>query len=692
MSLIDAFSVLDSISPQTEQRLEEMYSVSAIWETVEIIKGRPEAPIGTIKRIGDTEYIKTVDGWRYKAKGRKKGQPEEKKDSQLHGELNKPSIREGHQIVAPDGTKGRVISNDGQMAEVEYIKDGEKKTAQVPSTILEQRKQSGSLQHNSAPKTLEDHHTKLASDMLANGKSPSSVVSALKNAGVDEHEAMKHVTEHQDKKNEQKKADENDEDHPDHDKSVEKQADKETNHEGTKTPTTDTETSSTLPNKESEEQGKLLDSKNGPSKLNEKQEGFSVKNTGVLEGGNQKGTDDKATEKSPIDRKFDTFGRYVRGVVNGNMKSMISYGSGGVGKTYTVTSQLEKMGKKPFVVGVHDPGEDSYDYVKITGKMSAAALYKAMYEHNGKLLVFDDCDSVLQDENAINLFKGALDTSGDNTISWGVGSKIKDFNDNVIPQSFKFDGKAIFISNLDVNGDKKLKEALQPIISRGYNIDMTMDAKQTLGRIRSIATKPGSKELTNLKFPGVTYTSQDMEDVLSYLDKNKDQKGIELNVRTVGALLGIKKEAEADGVNWEEDASYTLLRKGEIHDIYSGQMFKDKQQRMLSIFNKGRNFELVKAKFKQYLLNKAESEQDVDFGEVETRGRARLVKLLCRKYREWRDGDTHPDDKYTVFEFLQNNHEDCCGDKGLIDDVLQELKQPERLQKSFDVLLSKANV
>lgn len=321
-----------------------------------------------------------------------------------------------------------------------------------------------------------------------------------------------------------------------------------------------------LPNSESEADANILSEKNGPSKLNEKKEGFSVKDTDTLTStSNEEEVDD-------INHKFAAFGRFAAGVIKGRMKSLIAYGSGGVGKTFTVTQELQKAGKKIFDPELHDPGDDSYDYVKLTGKMTAAAVYKAMYEHNGKILLFDDCDSVLQDENAINLFKGALDTSGDGTIDWGSSKKIKGSDGYEIPQKFAFNGRAMFISNLDIEG--KAGEMLQPIVSRGYGINLSMDRKKTMDRIRHIATNHSTGELTNLKFPGTpSYTHEDMEEVLAYADKHRE-KAADLNVRTIGTLLAIKKDADEAGVPWQEDAKYVYLRKSEDPDIYNGGLFQ----------------------------------------------------------------------------------------------------------------------
>lgn len=312
----------------------------------------------------------------------------------------------------------------------------------------------------------------------------------------------------------------------------------------------------------------ILAGKDGAAKLSEKEEGFSMKEV-------KKAPTPEDDEDDDINHKFAAFGRFAAGVIKGRMKSLIAYGSGGVGKTYTVTQELEKAGKKIYNPEKHSPGDSSYDYVKITGKMTPAAVYARMYEHNGKILLFDDCDSVLQDETSINLFKGALDTSGDGSIDWGSSKKMKDSDGLDIPQTFAFTGRAMFISNLDIDG--KAGENLQPIISRGYGINLAMNPQKTMERIKFIAAdKEGN--YTNLKFPGIPkYTHEDMEEVFAYMDKHRD-KAADLNVRTVGTLLAIKLDSEeANEKDWTRDAKYVYLRKSEEIDVFNGGLFKRKQ-------------------------------------------------------------------------------------------------------------------
>lgn len=320
--------------------------------------------------------------------------------------------------------------------------------------------------------------------------------------------------------------------------------------------------------------------------------------------------------KVNINERFAAAGRFVKAVISGAMKAALLYGTGGVGKTYEVTARLEAAGKKQFDGEIHqaanllakdvggegddedfvDDGEDEgvkstdYDWVKITGYMSAPEVYRTMYEHNGKTLVFDDCDKVLQDSNSVNLFKGALDTSGDGTISYSTKTGVKSEGGGKLPKSFKFTGRAIFISNLSND------QVPQPIKSRALRADLTMSADQTIERLRFIAKNKEGK-YQNLHFKGVpNYTHEEMEDVLNFLDKHKHNTS-DLNVRTVGSMLAIKKIADQEGEDWRKDAEHMIFSKSES-EYYNGGAFAMQKAFVGSIYKSGdmMNFDIAQSK------------------------------------------------------------------------------------------------
>jgi hypothetical protein len=187
--------------------------------------------------------------------------------------------------------------------------------------------------------------------------------------------------------------------------------------------------------------------------------------------------------------------------------------------------------------------KDKYDYITVTGKVTPTRMFELMQEHNGKLLVFDDCDAVLQKgDDGVNVLKGALDTSGDGTISWeGKGSlksgyagikgakqvldsKGKPTGACDLPKTFKFTGQVVFISNMTD------KDVPQPIRSRSLMIDLTMNRNETLAKVKQIAP--------NVKFKSpdgsvVAVSSENRQKAVDFMEKYITKiPEADLNMRT----------------------------------------------------------------------------------------------------------------------------------------------------------------
>ena len=79
------------------------------------------------------------------------------------------------------------------------------------------------------------------------------------------------------------------------------------------------------------------------------------------------------------------------------------------------------------------------------------------------------------DELSLNILKAALDSKKVRTINWNTDSyKLR--NEGV-PDSFKFQGSAIFITNIKFDNvkSKKMRDHLEALESRCHYIDLTID-------------------------------------------------------------------------------------------------------------------------------------------------------------------------------------------------------------------------
>ena len=173
-------------------------------------------------------------------------------------------------------------------------------------------------------------------------------------------------------------------------------------------------------------------------------------------------TDEEIMER--IGARFDILEDMTRAVKKGDVKSMIVTGPPGVGKSYGVEKVLSKH--DVFATVAQDEKLKKYEVVK--GAMSAIGLYSKLYEFSDKksILVFDDCDSVLQDELSLNILKAALDSGKKRMIHWNTDSRL--LRSEGVPNSFEFKGGAIFITNIKFENvrSKKLKDHLEALESR----------------------------------------------------------------------------------------------------------------------------------------------------------------------------------------------------------------------------------
>jgi len=207
-------------------------------------------------------------------------------------------------------------------------------------------------------------------------------------------------------------------------------------------------------------------------------------------------------------------------VIDGITPSLIVTGEGGLGKTHSVNQTIEQKGLFGF------------EFVFFKGYSTARGLYNTLYDNNGKLIVFDDCDSVLEDKIAINILKSALDSYDKRTITWM--SKMN--KNDEYPQQFDFTGRIIFISN------KKKESIDSAILSRSLTVDLTMTGDEKIQRMASIIGHILPDVNLNVKV-----------DALDFLKENKDNPNV--NMRT---LIMISKMRQCNPESWKQMAQYML--------------------------------------------------------------------------------------------------------------------------------------
>ena len=244
------------------------------------------------------------------------------------------------------------------------------------------------------------------------------------------------------------------------------------------------------------------------------------------------------TEKFGINDRFKFVEQLISMVATGVQPSAVITGEGGLGKTYTVTKTLEKAGYKDisdlaeFQVGSVVNMRKCFTFVK--GYSTPKGLYRTLFENNKGIVVFDDCDAVLKDPISLNLLKSALDSYGKRIISWNA-----EMRDEDLPRSFNFEGRVIFISNLD---EGKIDQAIR---SRSMMIDLAMTADQKIERMETIAQ---AEEFMP------EYDKSIVADAIALIRELKDECK-EISLRT---LISVSK-IRAANTEWKDLATYMLV-------------------------------------------------------------------------------------------------------------------------------------
>jgi hypothetical protein len=247
-----------------------------------------------------------------------------------------------------------------------------------------------------------------------------------------------------------------------------------------------------------------------------------------------------------IGERFEILQQMTRAVIGGDVRAMIVVGPPGVGKSYGVEFELEKSGLFDKLSG----RKIKYDVVK--GAMTPIGLYTTLYQHSdaNNVLVFDDCDSVFQDELALNILKAALDSGKKRRIHWNSDSAM--LRREGVPDVFDFKGGCIFITNLKFENiqSKKMKDHLEALQSRCHFLDLTLNTmRDKYLRIKQIF---GQGQL----FIDYDFTPEQGEEILEFMDENKDRLR-EMSLRMALKLADLTK---VSGINWKALARSTCMK------------------------------------------------------------------------------------------------------------------------------------
>ncbi len=254
---------------------------------------------------------------------------------------------------------------------------------------------------------------------------------------------------------------------------------------------------------------------------------------------------------------FEELESYLEVLVRGFSTALMITGQGGIGKSFTVTETMEKLGKKR-----------NEDYVVLKGRVTPIGLYSFLFKNYDKICVIDDADSIFETTDGLNLLKGALDSGKDREISWMTKGKnmvdtfgmtshddiefaLSEYNaitnKEGIPNYFVFRGSVVFISNLTRSDIEKRDSAL---LTRCTFVDIILSARDVVKRIKTVL--PFIK-IYDAK--GVNYATEENKQIVfdwissdEFLEDSR-MRGKEVNFRMFNQIYSFY---HAGLSNWKE--------------------------------------------------------------------------------------------------------------------------------------------
>lgn len=246
--------------------------------------------------------------------------------------------------------------------------------------------------------------------------------------------------------------------------------------------------------------------------------------------------------KEQIRKRFGVMSLMSKGIINGNVRSLIISGAAGIGKTYSLDKALQKA---------NDDGKIQYSMVN--GKISGIGLYVKLYENrfSNSVLLVDDVD-VFSDMDILNLLKAALDSGDKRMVCWSTASSF--LEEKKIPNSFEFEGTIVFITNVDVDRElekgSKLSPHINALVSRSVYLDLCVHTNEEIMiRVEDVIMTTDMLQKRGLKHSEVIEVVHFMKDNIARLRN--------VSLRTA---LYIADFVMTDSKEWKNIAEVTMLK------------------------------------------------------------------------------------------------------------------------------------
>lgn len=153
-------------------------------------------------------------------------------------------------------------------------------------------------------------------------------------------------------------------------------------------------------------------------------------------------------------QQLDLYAEYINMISKKIIHGLLCYSKTGLGKTYNTLKILKKS---------------NIDYKYYNGVLTPIEFYKLLYDNNGKIIILDDIETVLENDKFIDLLKACLYSPiNERKVTYNTSSKVlEDY-----PESFEFTGGLIILMN-EIRGRKDL--SYMALLSRCVKFNLKLD-------------------------------------------------------------------------------------------------------------------------------------------------------------------------------------------------------------------------
>lgn len=248
-------------------------------------------------------------------------------------------------------------------------------------------------------------------------------------------------------------------------------------------------------------------------------------------------TVEEEVERIAYKKQLEHMRGFVRLIKSKATNLLILTGKGGTGKTYSIEAEMQKAGLT-----------DGDGYFKTVGAGSSSATYETLYKNRDKIIMFDECDTLMNDPEVRNMIKAATDSGKTRKISFNKKSANyydpateaePEEDDGRLPRYFDFSGGIILIANVQLN-------KLDPdgaIRTRGFTMEINPTREEMLEVIGVL--------LDTISLPtSYPISSEERTKVYNWMIENGGRKS-DLNIRSMRNALCVYSSFEGDD-GWQE--------------------------------------------------------------------------------------------------------------------------------------------